>query len=453
MSTELPPAERRRDTGARVIYVLVVCAALASCALLVLADNWERGYAIDLHALAAHGLETGDPIRHRGLVIGRVRALALSPDRRQVHIQALLEPSYADLARTGTAFWIVRPQLDWQGVGGFEALLGGSYLACAPGLGEATRVFTCLDQPPQMVPPGALRLILQAPTSAAFTPGGAVLFRGMPIGRITDVRLAMDASYIEAAAFIDNAYRTLVRDNARFCPAANVHIDAGITGIELDLPALAQMTLGGVVLIGGPTPGEPVADGQRFILQDRAILNQQEAQAPLVLGTADHDLPVVLPASLRWTQERRLWFDGTRSREGVVVPFRGGVLGPLSLLRPPPGVPGAQLRIAEQLVDLRTAGLEPRGRQLAFLPWSAAGDGVGSWRVPTAPEDGRLRITAERALPIAAGSLVAGVDGWLLAEDLPSNLLPLGAPFLAAQDDALIGILVDAPWRIVPVID
>ena len=97
----------------------------------------QKGVRIELQFEEGHGLAPGDELRHRGIGIGVVDEVVLAQDRDGIVVNATLRPEAEDLARGGTRFWIVRPQLDFTGVGGLETVIGPRYVAVLPGAGKS----------------------------------------------------------------------------------------------------------------------------------------------------------------------------------------------------------------------------------------------------------------------------------------------------------------------------
>ena len=60
--------------------------------------------AVDIRIRFAkgHGLAIGDPVRHRGIVVGEVTAVGLNEDLRGVAVDVRLTGSAAEVARVGT---------------------------------------------------------------------------------------------------------------------------------------------------------------------------------------------------------------------------------------------------------------------------------------------------------------------------------------------------------------
>ena len=124
------------------IVALLVVTALGVQALRA------RGDLVTLRFAQGHGLKPGDSLRHRGVQVGGVIAVALTTDTASVVVRVRLHPSARALARVGSRFWVVRPQLSLEGATGLDTLVGPLYLAVEPGDGRPARAFTGLEVAP-----------------------------------------------------------------------------------------------------------------------------------------------------------------------------------------------------------------------------------------------------------------------------------------------------------------
>ena len=98
----------------------------------------------------AAGLRIGQtPVNYRGVQVGEVIGIALSPDRRQAEVKVRLQRDAAPIATEGAQFWIVRPQLGLGNVTGLNTVLSGPEINVRPGNGEkAVSQFNGLDNAP-----------------------------------------------------------------------------------------------------------------------------------------------------------------------------------------------------------------------------------------------------------------------------------------------------------------
>lgn len=267
--SEPPVAEvrARRVSLAWLVPVLIIAGVIAFVA-------WQTrqatGPRVEITFADANGLEAGAPVVYLGTRVGVVRAVELTGDLSGVVVVAELEPHAAGLAREGTRFWVVRPEVSLRGVRGLDALLGPRYVAVQPMPGDRPRAdtFTGSAGPPTggMEPEG-LELVLRASNLSGVTPGAPVLYRGVRVGRVTGAALAGDATHAAVGVVIDERFAPLVRTDSRFWNAGGVGLDFGIfRGLTVSAGSLDSIVEGAVAFATPEDPGEAVGDGASFEL-------------------------------------------------------------------------------------------------------------------------------------------------------------------------------------------
>ena len=95
------PTAHVRKYSLRWVRAAVSLAVLASLTLAVFVvwSNAQRGKTVTIHFRDGFGLKPGDPIRHRGIDVGRIERIELSPSLENVDVVCELEPSAEQLAR------------------------------------------------------------------------------------------------------------------------------------------------------------------------------------------------------------------------------------------------------------------------------------------------------------------------------------------------------------------
>jgi len=88
------------------------------------------------------------PIKYRGVQIGEVGAVELTPDHQFVLVKARLQRSAASIAKQGAVFWIVRPELGIGNITGLSTVITGPEINVLPGNGEAQSEFVGLENAP-----------------------------------------------------------------------------------------------------------------------------------------------------------------------------------------------------------------------------------------------------------------------------------------------------------------
>jgi len=307
----------------------------------------QRGLGVTVQLDQGHGLKLGDEVRYRGIAVGRIDDIELGDDLRTVLVKARLTSQADQIARTGTRFWVVRPQVRLTGIEGLETLLGPRYLAVLPAANEdnarSQRQFVGLIEPPvvEVIAPGDLEIVLQALQRGSLHAGAPVSYRQTRVGTILSVGLAGDGGSVEARAHIEKAFVPLIRPATRFWDVGGLQAKLGITGISVEIDSAESLIAGGVALATPPEvgSGEVVRTGHRFFLAEKPEKDWLEWQPMIALGNSLLPTNAVAPAPLRatlaWKQDR-LGGLVTRpySTSGWVLQTADGLLGPTDLLVP-----------------------------------------------------------------------------------------------------------------------
>ena len=405
-----------------------------------------------------HGLQIGDPVRHRGIAVGEVTAVDLNHDLSAVSVRVRLSGESHHLAREGTQFWVERPRLSMVEVRGLDTLVGGRYVAVMPGPNDAQsrQAFDGLDVAPVAeLPTGALEVVLHAPQRWGIDAGVPVTYRGLKVGQVLSVGLSSDGTSIEARAFIESRYRLLVRQNSVFWSTSGIDVNVGFKGFQLSADTLATIAQGGVAFA---TPAELVAaanNGQRFAFvkspQEEWLTWQPRIAAAEARMPNNGLRPAPQRGVARW-DEKSFGFRRQRERSGwLLLLANGHLLGPADVLLPTESalsaitleVAGEKITLdaerTQRLGSLATYRLElPPAEEKRLSPWPTK-----RLRQATEPEDCLIVADAQiEPLPIAASSLIAKESAWELRS--PTGLSPAwhGAAVIASKDGQLVGLLL-----------
>ncbi len=223
---------------------------IAACVVLWLA--WrslaERGPQITIAFTDAGTLQPGQtPIKYKGVNVGIVESVGLTPDVSRVLVHARMTRAIEPYLATGARFWIVQPRVGAQGISGLTTLVSGAYIEMYPGRGEAQREFTGLAEPPVLQPDTAGTFFtLLAPDVSGLIPGAPITFRGVPVGEIEGSQLAPSETQVEIYAFVRAPYDRLVHPETRFWDVAGIDLTAGPEGLQVRLSSWQQLLAGGV---------------------------------------------------------------------------------------------------------------------------------------------------------------------------------------------------------------
>jgi paraquat-inducible protein B len=265
-----PKAVIRGPSPLRGLIWLIPLGAAVAASFFVRDQLEASGPMIAIRFADAAGIRSGDSlVLHRGIAVGKVVGVALSPDKGAALIEVRLRRDQAEFAAEGAAFWIVSPEVSEIGFGGLNTLFSGPYIEALPGAGKPAAEFEGLKKRP--VEDG-LRLVLLAPRVKSVWPGAPVTFRGIRVGVVREIQLSGDADRVELQVVVWKRYSALVRERSRFWSASPVDVKGGLlSGVEVKLESVRDLVSGEVAFA---TPdkdmGAPARDGARFALEDQA---------------------------------------------------------------------------------------------------------------------------------------------------------------------------------------
>src|SRR5690606_4951203 len=125
-----------------------------------------EGRTIRIRVDSGDGLRPGTPIRYRGLDVGEVEKLELSDDLSGVLLSARITQGAERIARAGSRFWVVKPELGLTRTANLDTLISGQYLQVepgAPGAAPQSEFVALKSAPGEARSSAGLDLVLSAP--------------------------------------------------------------------------------------------------------------------------------------------------------------------------------------------------------------------------------------------------------------------------------------------------
>jgi paraquat-inducible protein B len=273
-----------------MIWIVPVVALLVG-GYLVYREMASRGPEITITFSNGSGLEAGKThLVSRGVSVGLVEQVDLTPDLSQVRVIARLNASAADLAREGTRCWIVRPKIGVGGITGLETIMKGPQIELdpAPDPGAPVERFQGFDEAP-LVEKDGHDYVLHLAHKGTVQPGVPVLFRGLEVGVVRSVELAPDGTELLAEVRVDEPYFRLVRENTVFWDSGGVNMKVGLLGAKIRTGTLDEILSGAIEFATPPKDeGKPVAArGSHFQLHAEADEDWLKWVTPLPMMPGD----------------------------------------------------------------------------------------------------------------------------------------------------------------------
>ncbi|MEO6246829.1 MAG: MlaD family protein [Opitutaceae bacterium] len=268
MTTPATPRVSRVPAFPLVWIVPII--ALAVGGWMVFREYRNRGPEITIDFREGQGVEPRkSTLEFLGVSVGTVTAVDLKEDLTGVKVTLRLNRNAAALAREGSQFWILHPEIGLSGVRGLETLLTGARIIGRPGDGAPGTHFKGLDKPPPLenVEDGRA-FVLQSERLGSMSPGAPVFYREVKVGVVETSQLDHDGASVLIRIRVRTPFTNLVRTSTRFWNAGGVSFKMNLLGAELKSTSLESLFSGGVAFA---TPdasplAPPAPDGTLFSL-------------------------------------------------------------------------------------------------------------------------------------------------------------------------------------------
>ncbi len=269
-----PAPDKEPRSSASLLIWLVPLAALLVSGWLLHRQNKDRGPVITVEFADGAGIQAGKtPLVHKGVVVGLVQEVALSPRLDGVVVKVELAASAAPLAVEGSEFWLVHPEIGLGGVRGLDTLLSGARLHVRAGSGAPARRFVARTKAP--VDDGQVigrSYVLRSDQLGSLHAGTAVYYREVKVGLVDSHRLAPDATHVLITVNLFAPYHQLVRPETKFWNSGGISMKIGLTGAQVHSNSLESLVTGGISFAtpeqhSGTTPPD---DGTLFDLHPEA---------------------------------------------------------------------------------------------------------------------------------------------------------------------------------------
>jgi paraquat-inducible protein B len=268
-SSALPKAQVVKSHLNWLLWLIPIAAALL-CAWFVGQDIIFAGPTVTIYFENADGLqENNSLLKYRGATVGEVGTLKLTKDRQRVAVKVQVDASAANLAREGSVFWIVRPEVKLGALSGLQTIVSGNYIAVEPGNGARTNQFIGAEQAP-IKPVNALDILLLAPKLGSLQPLSPIFYRDIQVGEVLDCRLGDDAREVVVHARIREEYAPLVRLNSKFWNAGGINIHIGLfSGANISAESAQTLISGGIEFATPPDFQNAATNGAIFNLNEK----------------------------------------------------------------------------------------------------------------------------------------------------------------------------------------
>lgn len=232
----------------------------------------SAGHEIILLSSDARKLSEGMPIRYMGLTIGEIVTIDLDQTHNRIRSKALIQPNYyALIAKAGSAFRLVSPQISAGAIENLDSLLQ-SYIDVEAGTGKINKTFHLIKEISDTAKfANGMPLILETSNTFNLSEGSPVQYRGIEVGLVQKMRLNTLGDRVLVDIIISDKYKHLVRQNSQFWITSGYSFNFGLQGLAFETGSIQQFLKGGITF--GTPSGEVVQPAakaaQRFLLQQK----------------------------------------------------------------------------------------------------------------------------------------------------------------------------------------
>ncbi len=253
------PSNTNSSTNSLLVWIVPIIALLVG-GYMVLKEVSGQGPQITIIFENGAGIEAGKTsLEHKGLKVGTVESVVLSSDLSRVEAIVSLQKSAKGLAREGSKFWILRPEIGIEGISGLGTLISGPTIQVSPGVGPFQKEFTAESRPPLEGSDLGYHYTLRVDQLGSLKPGSPVLYRQFKVGEVVETQLAPDATAVLVKILINSPYDKLVRTDSVFWNASGIAMKVGLLGAKIQTDSL-QSILSGGIMFATPYEDETLAE-------------------------------------------------------------------------------------------------------------------------------------------------------------------------------------------------
>jgi paraquat-inducible protein B len=224
-------------TRLSIVWIVPVVALLVS-----LGVAWNsyanRGVVIEILFADATGIVPGQTVlKYREVDVGKVESVGFTDDLKQVAVSVRVNRPVARFIDSESEFWLVQPQVTVAGISRLDTVLSGMFIEGSwdANPGAAQFRFTALETPPSVRESDqGILVTLRAEDGGSLNNGAPVYFRGIQVGRLSNLRLAASGRGVLIDAFIEAPHSSRISSSTVFWNVSGFSVSLGADGLKLD---------------------------------------------------------------------------------------------------------------------------------------------------------------------------------------------------------------------------
>ena len=144
------------------------------------------------------------------------------------------------MAKSGSSFKVISPEITTSGVKNLDAALG-NYIQVDVGNGKAQTQFNIADTDTiSTTYANGFPVIVETSDARGIVEEAPVLFRGMQVGIVKRLNLSELGDRVFIHLTIENKYKHLIRNNTEFWAASGYTMDISLQGVSMKSVTMSQ---------------------------------------------------------------------------------------------------------------------------------------------------------------------------------------------------------------------
>ena len=291
-SDALPRASRLKTLWPGLVFAIPV-AALIIVGYLAIQAVARRGEVVTVTFERAAGAVPGETkVLYQGIEAGHLISISPNKDGRRIDFKLRLLPAAKTGLNTNARFWLIGASSDLADFSALRAVVTGVAIGYAPGVGGTpARNFDGLEKAPVVLPGNrGTRYLLRTRTLGSIREGSVLLYRGQPIGKVTDVNFRGEGDF-QLEFFVFQPYDSLIKPGDRFWKASPIRLSFAGGGISANLGLISTVLSGAIDVETAPADAASARSPARstFILFDSRDAARQGLTGPAVRYDFDFD--------------------------------------------------------------------------------------------------------------------------------------------------------------------
>ena len=215
-------------------------------------DNYDEIMLCDdevvLLMQESHQISAGiTKIYYKGVEAGLVKHIDYDPVKNETQIRVRLHKDYRDFANEKAYFWIVKPQLDFDGVKGLDTVLRGNYINFTSSDIKAKRKMDFILYEKKHLAKG-VHIKLSTDDIRSIKEGAGVFYRSIEIGAVGSYVLNKDNLSFTIDLIIEPKYANLINGSSGFYYNSGVEFKASLDNVSFSSGSLESVLRGGIAV-------------------------------------------------------------------------------------------------------------------------------------------------------------------------------------------------------------